>query len=652
MNARNQVLVVLTALLMVCSSGAMVVGASGSGSGSGATVAEQPAGEQTTAETQAQTQAQAQNDTQNETGDEPVAIEPDTDDADGDGQQPAYVTFEDQTTQGQTVVVDEVSMANGGFVAIHDSSLLTGNVIGSVIGSSTYLEAGTHENVEITLDEPLGESETLVAMPHRDTNDNQEYDFVEQEGQADGPYTDGGQPITDQAVVTVGQAEEPVDQTPNETDEQPVDQEPNETDDQPVEQEPIGEEPNETDDQPVEQEPIGEEPNETDEQPVEQEPIGEEPNETDEQPVEQEPIGEVPNETDDQPVDQEPIGEEPEEEPADVPDEIESAINVNIEQANIFVLLGDGQHTGDTPMQDGDMPIGADGDGDDVLDENTTDVGESNVTDTVNESDIEGVHRISLGEQTVLIVVDDAQMADGENVTENETEMAVRGQVNVTIERANIYVIIGGADEMPAEEEPAEVPIEEPVGDEPVDEEPNVTEPIGEEPNVTDEEPNVTEPEEPNITEPEEPNITEPEEPNITEPEEPNVTEPIDEEPNVTDEQPADEEAQPFVVDELEAPSSAEVGETVNVTATITNPSETEATQEVQFRLDGDLLATEDMTIDGGESEEITFSLDTNGLEAGTYVHMVLTEESGAVDILELTQGDGLNQTDNATVAG
>ncbi|RQG97161.1 hypothetical protein EA473_03545 [Natrarchaeobius chitinivorans] len=138
--------------------------------------------------------------------DEPVdEEEPD----EADEPQPAHVTFSDQTTDGQTVVVDEVTMASGGFVAIHDSSLLVGNVLGSVIGSSEYLEAGTHENVEITLDEPLEEDETLIAMPHRDTNDNQEFDFVESEGEADGPYEFAGEPITDEAVVTLEAADEP-----------------------------------------------------------------------------------------------------------------------------------------------------------------------------------------------------------------------------------------------------------------------------------------------------------------------------------------------------------------------------------------------------------------------------------------------------------
>jgi len=73
-------------------------------------------------------------DEQNETatgidGNETVPDDGDADnetaDADNDSQ-PAYVTFEDQTTDGETVVVENVTIASPGFVTIHDSSLLVG----------------------------------------------------------------------------------------------------------------------------------------------------------------------------------------------------------------------------------------------------------------------------------------------------------------------------------------------------------------------------------------------------------------------------------------------------------------------------------------------------------------------------------------------
>ncbi|MEF8808395.1 MAG: hypothetical protein V5A17_01700 [Natronomonas sp.] len=84
----------------------------------------------------------------------------------------ADATISQQTSGGTTVVVEEVTVPEGGFVTIHDSTVLDGGeaVLTSVRGASDYLEPGTHENVTVTLDEPLEEDDTLVAMPHRDTD--------------------------------------------------------------------------------------------------------------------------------------------------------------------------------------------------------------------------------------------------------------------------------------------------------------------------------------------------------------------------------------------------------------------------------------------------------------------------------------------------
>jgi hypothetical protein len=82
----------------------------------------------------------------------------------------ASVSFEAQTSGGHTVTVDSVTLPEGGFVTIHDSSLQDGETFASVVGSSAYLEPGTYENVTVTLDEPISETESLVAMPHEDTD--------------------------------------------------------------------------------------------------------------------------------------------------------------------------------------------------------------------------------------------------------------------------------------------------------------------------------------------------------------------------------------------------------------------------------------------------------------------------------------------------
>jgi hypothetical protein len=114
----------------------------------------------------------------------------------------ADVRIEDQTSGGTTVSVAEVSLPEAGFVAIHDASLSDGEVLGSVVGSSGHLAAGTHEDVTVQLSQPLDEDAQLVAMPHEDTNDDRIYSFVAENGNVDGPFTADGNAVTDAAEVT------------------------------------------------------------------------------------------------------------------------------------------------------------------------------------------------------------------------------------------------------------------------------------------------------------------------------------------------------------------------------------------------------------------------------------------------------------------
>jgi hypothetical protein len=118
---------------------------------------------------------------------------------------PAAVTFSDQFTTGASVTVDSVRMNDGGFVTMHDDSLLNGDPLGSVVGVSEYLAPGSYEDVTVDLDEQLTETGTLIAMPHRDTNGNETYEFVDTDGGEDGPYTDAEGAITDAGEVTVGE---------------------------------------------------------------------------------------------------------------------------------------------------------------------------------------------------------------------------------------------------------------------------------------------------------------------------------------------------------------------------------------------------------------------------------------------------------------
>jgi predicted ribosomally synthesized peptide with SipW-like signal peptide len=101
---------------------------------------------------------------------------------------------------GSTMVhVDRTTLPEGGYVVLH-------NEAGPVIGNTDYLSPGTHGNLEITvpnaddiIDEDDDGDTTVVAMAHKDTDDDQTYDFPN----ADGPYTIDGDAVVDPGVVNV-----------------------------------------------------------------------------------------------------------------------------------------------------------------------------------------------------------------------------------------------------------------------------------------------------------------------------------------------------------------------------------------------------------------------------------------------------------------
>jgi surface glycoprotein (TIGR04207 family)/PGF-CTERM protein len=119
----------------------------------------------------------------------------------------ASVSLSDvSATEGEevsSITVDSAFLPNGGFVTIHDGSLTDGATFDSVRGTSEYLSEGDNSDVEVSLDEPYTEDGEAIAMPHQDTNGNQQYDFVDTEGDEDGAYTDEDDgAVTDSASVT------------------------------------------------------------------------------------------------------------------------------------------------------------------------------------------------------------------------------------------------------------------------------------------------------------------------------------------------------------------------------------------------------------------------------------------------------------------
>ncbi|RJT04737.1 hypothetical protein D3261_09000 [Halococcus sp. IIIV-5B] len=118
----------------------------------------------------------------------------------------ANVTIANQTTNGTTVIVRSATLPEGGFIAIHNDSYLppSNDSVGSTIGVSRYLSAGSHQRVEVVLDEPIAENQTLVATAARDGNSNQSFDYLSSQGFIDTAYSrTAGGAVDDRASVRI-----------------------------------------------------------------------------------------------------------------------------------------------------------------------------------------------------------------------------------------------------------------------------------------------------------------------------------------------------------------------------------------------------------------------------------------------------------------
>lgn len=111
----------------------------------------------------------------------------------------ASITFEDQQQDGTSVTIETVTLSDGGFIVITDSS-------GEQLAVSEYLEAGTHENV--TVEQKGNETKLigqLTATVHQDTNADEAYAYTDTDGEEDQPYLKDGYPVSDTATVTTAE---------------------------------------------------------------------------------------------------------------------------------------------------------------------------------------------------------------------------------------------------------------------------------------------------------------------------------------------------------------------------------------------------------------------------------------------------------------
>ena len=120
----------------------------------------------------------------------------------------AQIVFADQTTReaGTNVVVESVTLPDGGLVVIYNTSMMDGDgsIEESVVGVSEKLDAQQSEDVEIDLAYELEESQTLVAVAYRDTDENGDFNFDNAGEAIDKAYVnDEGEAVGDDAYVRV-----------------------------------------------------------------------------------------------------------------------------------------------------------------------------------------------------------------------------------------------------------------------------------------------------------------------------------------------------------------------------------------------------------------------------------------------------------------
>jgi flagellar protein FlaJ len=106
----------------------------------------------------------------------------------------ASVQFQEQFG-GETVEVEEVTLSDGGYVVVY-----LHRPDGEVVGTSEYLPAGTHKSVEIELNRELPNDVTVVAIPHQDTNGNEEFDY-QTGSDVDGVYPPGTDAVKSEATI-------------------------------------------------------------------------------------------------------------------------------------------------------------------------------------------------------------------------------------------------------------------------------------------------------------------------------------------------------------------------------------------------------------------------------------------------------------------
>lgn len=83
-----------------------------------------------------------------------------------------------------------------------------------------------------------------------------------------------------------------------------------------------------------------------------------------------------------------------------------------------------------------------------------------------------------------------------------------------------------------------------------------------------------------------------------------------------------------FLVGNLRGPGTVTPGRTVTVRATVTNTGTADGSTEVQYRLDGEVLASQTVDLPDGESQEVTFEVTIPSVDPDTYRHGVFVSDT------------------------
>jgi flagellar protein FlaJ len=99
--------------------------------------------------------------------------------------------------QNNVYGIQEVSLSDGGYVAIYDDE----GVDGELLGRTGYLEPGTHSDIVIPVDRELADGQSIRIVAHQETNGNERFDYA-------GPYS-AGQKQVDGPYESVGSSDQP-----------------------------------------------------------------------------------------------------------------------------------------------------------------------------------------------------------------------------------------------------------------------------------------------------------------------------------------------------------------------------------------------------------------------------------------------------------